>query len=70
VGKSTLMKIMAGLDKEFSTARHGRPRARRLAFICPQEPTLEEKSTVRDNVMLGVKVKKTQFLDRYKTSWR
>ncbi len=61
-GKSTLMKIMAGLDKDFTGEAWAAEGAK--GGYLPQEPTLEEEMTVRDNVMLGVKVKK-DILDRY-----
>jgi len=61
-GKSTLMKIMAGLDKDF-TGEAWAAEGAKVGYL-PQEPTLEEEMTVRDNVMLGVKVKK-DILDRY-----
>jgi len=61
-GKSTLMKIMAGLDKEF-TGEAWAAEGARVGYL-PQEPTLNEDLTVRENVMLGVKSKK-DILDRY-----
>lgn len=61
-GKSTLMKIIAGLDKDFSGESWAAEGAR-VGYL-PQEPTLDETLTVRENVMLGVKAKK-DILDRY-----
>ena len=61
-GKSTLMKIMAGLDKEFQGEAWSAEGAR-VGYL-PQEPELDEKLTVRENVMLGVAQKKA-ILDRY-----
>ena len=61
-GKSTLMKIMAGLDKDF-TGEAWSAEGARVGYL-PQEPTLDESLTVRENVMLGVKSKK-DILDRY-----
>ena len=61
-GKSTLLKIMAGLDKDFSGEAWAAEGAK-VGYL-PQEPTLEENLTVRENVMLGVKEKK-DVLDRY-----
>ncbi len=61
-GKSTLMRIMAGQDKEFQ----GEAWAAEGATVgyLPQEPELDANLTVRENVMLGVKAKK-DILDRY-----
>ncbi len=61
-GKSSLMRIMAGQDKDFS----GEAWAAEGATVgyLPQEPQLDESLTVRENVMLGVKAKK-DILDRY-----
>ena len=61
-GKSTLMKIMAGMDKDF-TGEAWSAEGARVGYL-PQEPTLDESLTVRENVMLGVKPKK-DILDRY-----
>lgn len=61
-GKSTLMKIMAGLDKEFQGEAWSAEGAR-VGYL-PQEPELDETLTVRENVMLGVAQKKA-ILDRY-----
>ena len=60
-GKSTLMKIMAGLDKDYIGEAWAAEGAR-VGYL-PQEPSLEENMTVRENVMLGVKLKK-DILDR------
>ncbi|WP_377511780.1 energy-dependent translational throttle protein EttA [Octadecabacter sp. R77987] len=61
-GKSTLMRIMAGQDKEFQ----GEAWAAEGATVgyLPQEPELDASLTVRENVMLGVAAKKA-ILDRY-----
>ncbi|MCY4179162.1 MAG: energy-dependent translational throttle protein EttA, partial [Litoreibacter sp.] len=61
-GKSSLMRIMAGQDKDF-TGEAWAAEGAKVGYL-PQEPTLEEEMTVRDNVMLGVKEKK-DILDRY-----
>lgn len=61
-GKSSLMRIMAGQDKDF-TGEAWAAEGAKVGYL-PQEPTLEEDMTVRDNVMLGVKEKK-DVLDRY-----
>jgi len=52
-GKSSLLRIMAGVDKEF----HGEARPQpgiRIGFL-PQEPQLDAGLNVRDNVELGIK---------------
>ena len=61
-GKSSLMKIMAGFDKDFS----GEAWAAEGATVgyLPQEPSLDDNLNVRENVMLGVSEKKA-ILDRY-----
>jgi ATP-binding cassette ChvD family protein len=61
-GKSTLLRIMAGIDKEYTGAGFVAEGAR-VGYL-PQEPKLEEASTVRENVMLGVAGSKA-ILDRY-----
>jgi len=61
-GKSTLMKIMAGLDKDF-TGEAWAAEGAKVGYL-PQEPTLLEDKTVRENVMEGVAAKKA-ILDRY-----
>ncbi len=61
-GKSTLMRIMAGQDKEFQGEAWAAEGAR-VGYL-PQEPELDPALTVRENVMLGVKAKK-DILDRY-----
>ncbi|MEX5729903.1 ATP-binding cassette ChvD family protein [Rhodovulum iodosum] len=61
-GKSTLLRIMAGWDKDFSGEAWAAKGAR-VGYL-PQEPQLDEKLTVRENVMLGVAAKKEK-LDRF-----
>ena len=61
-GKSTLMRIMAGQDKEFQGEAWAAEGAR-VGYL-PQEPKLDENKTVRENVMAGVAEKKA-ILDRY-----
>ena len=61
-GKSSLLKIMAGLDKDF-TGEAWAAAGAKVGYL-PQEPKLDETLTVRENVMLGVKPKK-DILDRY-----
>ncbi|MFZ1726194.1 MAG: energy-dependent translational throttle protein EttA [Albidovulum sp.] len=61
-GKSTLLRIMAGMDKDFQGEAWAAKGAR-VGYL-PQEPYLDPKLTVRENVMLGVAAKKA-ILDRY-----
>ena len=61
-GKSSLLKIMAGWDKDFSGEAWAAEGAK-VGYL-PQEPQLDETLSVRDNVMLGVAEKKA-ILDRY-----
>ena len=61
-GKSTLLKIMAGLDKEYNGEAWVAEGAR-VGYL-EQEPQLDSKLTVRENVMLGV-AKQKAILDRY-----
>ncbi|WP_424942756.1 energy-dependent translational throttle protein EttA [Aliiroseovarius crassostreae] len=61
-GKSTLMRIMAGMDKDF-TGEAWAAEGAKVGYL-PQEPTLDESLDVRGNVMLGVAAKK-EILDRY-----
>ncbi len=61
-GKSTLLRIMAGIDTEF-TGEGWVAEGARVGYL-EQEPHLDEKKTVRENVMEGVAAKKA-LLDRY-----
>jgi ATPase subunit of ABC transporter with duplicated ATPase domains len=61
-GKSTLMRIMAGIDKEF-TGEAFAANGARVGYL-PQEPQLDEKKSVRENVMEGVAGKRA-ILERY-----
>ncbi|CUH40669.1 putative ABC transporter ATP-binding protein YjjK [Jannaschia seosinensis] len=61
-GKSTLMRIMAGQDKDFSGEAWAAEGAK-VGYL-PQEPHLDESLSVRENVMLGVAEKKAK-LDRF-----
>jgi ATP-binding cassette ChvD family protein len=61
-GKSTLLRIMAGIDKEF-TGEAWPADGARVGYL-EQEPQLEAKLSVRENVMQGVAAKKA-LLDRY-----
>ncbi len=61
-GKSTLLKIMAGQDKDFQGEAWSAEGVK-VGYL-PQEPWLDPKLTVRENVMLGV-AEKQAILDRY-----
>ena len=61
-GKSTLLRIMAGLDKDFAGEAWVAEGAR-VGYL-EQEPRLDPKKTVRENIMEGVAAKKA-LLDRY-----
>ncbi len=61
-GKSSLMRIMAGQDKDF-TGEAWAAEGAKVGYL-PQEPQLDADLSVRENVMLGVKAKK-DILDRY-----
>lgn len=52
-GKSSLLKIMAGIDKEYSGEAN--PRAGLTIGYLAQEPQLDPAKTVRENVMDGCK---------------
>ncbi len=61
-GKSTLLRIMAGIDKEYNGEAWVAEGAR-VGYL-EQEPQLDPKLSVRENVMLGV-AKQKAILDRY-----
>src|SRR2546423_8472718 len=61
-GKSMLVRIMAGLDTEF-TGEAWAAEGARVGFL-PQEPQLTRDKSVRENVMEGVAPQKA-ILDRY-----
>jgi ATP-binding cassette ChvD family protein len=52
-GKSTLLKIMAGVETEFEGEAF--PGKGTTVGYLPQEPKLEDKLTVKENVALGMK---------------
>jgi len=62
-GKSTLLRIMAGIDKDYNGEAWVAEGAR-VGYL-EQEPQLDAKLSVRENVMLGV-AKQKAILDRYK----
>lgn len=51
-GKSTVLRIMAGVDTEFSGEARPQPGIK-IGYL-PQEPQLEESQTVRENVEAGM----------------
>lgn len=61
-GKSTLLKIMAGLDKEF-TGEAWVAAGATVGYL-PQEPQLNPKKNVRENVMEGAAATKS-LLERF-----
>src|SRR4051794_24816118 len=61
-GKSTLLRIMAGIDKEF-TGEGWVAEGARVGYL-EQEPQLDPKKSVRENVMEGVAAKRA-LLERY-----
>ena len=61
-GKSTLMRIMAGIDKDFQGEAWAAEGAK-VGYL-PQEPELDASLDVRGNVMKGVADKKA-ILERY-----
>ncbi|TWI29903.1 energy-dependent translational throttle protein EttA [Paracoccus sulfuroxidans] len=61
-GKSSLLRIMAGMDKDF-TGEAWAAKGATVGYL-PQEPHLDPALNVRENVMLGVAAKKAK-LDRY-----
>ena len=61
-GKSSLLRIMAGIDKEFDGEARPQPGIK-IGFL-PQEPALNESKDVRGNVEEGVGEVKT-LLDRF-----
>ena len=61
-GKSTLLKIMAGLDKDF-TGESWAAEGLKIGYL-EQEPKLDPKKNVLENVMDGLKEKQA-MLDEY-----
>ena len=61
-GKSTLMRIMAGIDKDF-TGEAWHAEGATVGYL-EQEPILDPTLSVRDNVMLAVSEKQA-ILDKY-----
>src|SRR5678816_705431 len=61
-GKSTLLRIMAGEDKNFAGEAFP-AQGVKIGFL-PQEPVLDEKKNVRENVEMAVSAKR-KILTRY-----
>ena len=61
-GKSTFLKIMAGIEKDF-TGEAWAAEGISVGYL-PQEPVLDDKLSVYENVTLGLKDQK-DLLDRY-----
>src|SRR5476651_2613516 len=61
-GKSSLLKIMAGVDKEFNGEARPQPGIK-IGYL-PQEPHLDPNKNVRGNVEEGVAETKA-LLDRF-----
>src|SRR3954469_10169331 len=61
-GKSTLLRIMAGIDKDYNGEAWVAQGAR-VGYL-EQEPQLDPKKTVRENVMEGV-AKQRALVERY-----
>src|ERR1700722_17715311 len=61
-GKSTLLKIMAGLDTDWA-GEAGAAEGATVGYL-PQEPQLDPKLTVEQNVLAGLAEKKA-LLDRF-----
>jgi ATP-binding cassette ChvD family protein len=65
-GKSSLLRIMAGVDQDYMGDVHIAKRAR-IGYL-EQEPQLNESKTVMENVMEGV-AEAQAMLDRYDEIW-
>lgn len=61
-GKSTVLRIMAGIDKEFNGESRPQPGIK-IGYLS-QEPELDEEKTVRENVELGMSEVKS-LLDEF-----
>jgi ATP-binding cassette ChvD family protein len=61
-GKSSLMRVMAGIDRDF-TGEAWAAKGATVGYL-PQEPQLDDSLDVRGNVKLGVAAKQAK-LDRY-----
>ena len=63
-GKSTLLKIMAGIESEFNGEAYP-AKGIKVGYL-PQEPTLDQNKSVRENVLASVHEKKS-LLDQFNT---
>ena len=63
-GKSTLMRIMAGIDKDY-TGEAWSAEGISIGYL-PQEPELNTKKTVRENIIEGV-IEKKNLLEEFNT---
>lgn len=63
-GKSTLMKIMSGIDLEFQGEAYA-AEGTTVGYL-PQEPNLDEKLTVQENIMSGL-TKIKGLLEKFNT---
>ena len=61
-GKSSLLKILAGVDADFDGEVWRQP-GMRLGYLA-QEPVLDESKSVHENIMDGL-VEKTALLERF-----
>jgi len=61
-GKSTILRIMAGLDKDF-TGESWPAKGAKIGYL-PQDPKLNDEITVLENITLGVQEKK-ELLNKY-----
>ncbi len=61
-GKSTVLRIMAGIDKEFNGESRPQPGIK-IGYLS-QEPELDEEKTVRENVELGM-IEVKSLLDEF-----
>ena len=61
-GKSSLLKILAGIDTDFD-GEVWRQAGMRLGYLA-QEPVLDESKSVHENIMDGL-VEKTTLLERF-----
>ncbi len=65
-GKSSLLRIMAGVDKEFQGEAWA-AKGVKIGYL-PQEPVLDDTKTVYENICEGVAEKK-QWLQTYNDNW-
>lgn len=61
-GKSTVLRIMAGIDKDYNGEARPQPGIN-IGYL-PQEPQLDEEKTVKQNIELGISAVKS-LLDEF-----